>query len=80
MAVTGSMDLAWERLKELARGIKNRGRTVSGNQARAIVDATLHDCYVESVPEEARDYLASEFIGFVERGLGSDTYVDGETT
>jgi hypothetical protein len=80
VVVKGSMELTWERLKELAQEINNGGRSISGNQARTIVETTLRECHFESVPEEARDYLVSEFMGFVERGLGSDTYVDGDAT
>lgn len=65
MPTTTEVDEVWAQLKARARLLSARGRRVTHAEATQIVEEITREHLLEA-PKDALDFLASEFLGFVE--------------
>lgn len=56
----------WERLKERATEIAQQGTPCTPERAREVVQETLKELQFEGIPENVKQWLATEFCGFTQ--------------
>jgi hypothetical protein len=57
----------WERLKEQAAEIAREGTPCTPERAQEVVRQTLKELEFEGIPESVKQWLVTEFCGFVDK-------------